>query len=183
MTQLGFITNYVKAVEMGAITGDLYSYGSVSSPQNTFVTRFNSSNQILWEKVYVLSGLDHSFEVDSSETNIYLAQTISTRFELYQLSATNGSVKQSKQVIGDLGVVPNQFYLKLVDSTDILFFSATTSLQQLGVCQTDVSTLTSLTCIIINDMNVSKLILPITSSDVFYATNTKVFSFYISMSR
>lgn len=134
LTRIGFTNNRMYDVIVGSVTDDLYYFGStvVSSIRNTILLKVDSSDTIVWSKVYDKQSYTYLVDIDSSETYIYLAHVDSIVFPLIQISTTSGEILTTKELSAYTTSLIS-VSLRFFQSSDELFFSVKTSPSHTGV--------------------------------------------------
>lgn len=159
-------------IKIGSSTNSLYYFGHSLIPSNPnfiMLMKVDSSDTIVWSKVYDKTVYHFVFELDSSETYIYLVHRDPSAFPLSQISTTSGSLTSTFQ----LSSITSSFAYtdtKFLPSSNILFLTARSIISSLraAVCHTNMSSFTSAQCAVFSNLNYARSILPLTQNDMLF---------------
>lgn len=130
-------------VKVGPQTNSIYYYGKAYDTfSNSLLVKIDSSNAVVWANAYDSAGYNDEFDVDSSETYIYILHFVTTIFPLHKISASDGSVISSK-ICNNMKASSNKASVKCFGDPATLFISGNDLLNHAKICKTGTSILSS----------------------------------------
>lgn len=153
-------------MNIGSSSGSLYFFGLYNNAGKFWLAKTDTASSVIWGRSYDKYAYFFVFQVDPSETNIYVSHDSSTYYPLNKMLASDGSVVTSKQIATTMRNSASsviRFY-----SANVLYFSAWNTGSRTMMCSTDVTAWTSAQCLTYSSQGEPQGVLPLSSTDLVF---------------
>ena len=109
----------------GPISGDFYLIGTTVQLLNYItIRRMNIEYNQQWSQTFLSDVSNSAFEIDNSETYIYIVAYNTAQFDIRRLSTSDGAIDTARYREVGLKTTYRNTAMSIIITDDILYFSA-----------------------------------------------------------